>query len=293
MGEGRRHTAFDTAHPAVAAVYVGVTLALTMCSLQPVLVTLSLAGGFSYACCVRGPRAALVSLRWQLPLVVLIALVNPLFSASGSTELWRIGPRAIYLESLCYGCAMGALLVASALWFQTAARLLPFDRVMALFSRRAPVVALMISQCMRLIPRFVREGKLVAAVQDAAVPRAAQPAQRVSSTVRGRLRFSTVLMGWTLEDSLETADAMRARGWGAAVRRTSYVRYRFTAADAGRLVALALGGLVCAALAFTATSQFQFYPRLSTLVAWWGYVPYGCWMLVPTIGHLIEMRRFR
>lgn len=335
------HTAFDTAHPAVAATYVSITLAITMCSLQPVLIALSFAGAFAYACCVHGPRTACASMRWQLPLIALIAFVNPLFSASGSTELFRIGTRAVYLESLCFGCAMGALFVASALWFQAAAQLVPYDRVLALFSNAAPVLALMISQCMRLIPRFVRQGRLIAAVQDAAAPgngreraraegepsrmatgdrtaacavaapgttrgaagcsaqgrRADAPARSrfsiVGSAARGRLRLSTVLMGWTLEDSLETADAMRARGWGAAPRRTSYVRYRFTRQDAAALAALVLAGALCLVLAVIATGQFHFYPQLSALTLWWGYAPCALWMLLPTVLHLREERRFR
>ena len=46
-------------------------------------------------------------------------------------------------------------------------------------------------------------------------------------------------MGWSMEDSLETASAMKARGWGAAVRRTTYARHRFRRLD---VAALAVGG---------------------------------------------------
>lgn len=284
-----RHTAFDTAHPAVAALYLAFTLGLTMASLQPVLVAISLAGGFAYSVCADGLRASLARLRWQLPLVLVIAVLNPVFSASGSTELLRIGGRAVYLESLAYGCTMGALFVASALWFQAAATLLPFEKCMALLGNAVPVVSLMISQSMRLIPRFVRQGRQIALVQDAAT----LPGRRAADAVRGRLRLSSVLMGWTMEDALETADAMRARGWSAARRRTTYARYRFTGADAAALVAIALGGCLCAVISIAATGQYEFYPTMSRLVAWWGYVPYAVWMFVPTALHALEVMRFR
>ena len=210
-----RHTAFDTAHPLVPAVYTVLTVSFTMFAFQPVLIMISLAGGLLYACVCDGPRAAAMSLRWQLPLMIIVALINPLFSASGSTELFRLGPRAVYLESLCYGCAMGGLFAASVLWFRAATHLVPFDRVMALAGNAAPTIALMTSMSMRLIPRFMRQGKLVAAVQDVAAACVGQGQAARSGArdaVAGRLRLSTVLMGWTMEDSLETADAMRARG---------------------------------------------------------------------------------
>ena len=98
-------------------------------------------------------------------------------------------------------------------------------------------------------------------------------------------------MGWGMEDSLETADAMRARGWGAA-RRTTYTRYRFSSSDAAALVGLLAGGCLCAVLAFTATSQFSFFPTVTRLVAWWGYLPYAAWMLLPALLHLREGRMF-
>ena len=59
-----RHTAFDTAHPLVPAVYATLTIGLTMFAFQPVLIVISLAGGLLYECVYDGPRAAVMSLRW-------------------------------------------------------------------------------------------------------------------------------------------------------------------------------------------------------------------------------------
>lgn len=290
---GVQHTAFDASHPAVPALYLALTLGLSMAAMQPVLIGLSLMGALAYGCCARGPRTCLVSLRWQLPMLLLIALANPLFSASGSTELFRLGSRAVYLESLCYGAATGGLFLASMLWFQAASSMLSFDKVMALFGNAAPTIALMVSMSMRLIPRFLRQGRQIAEIQKVVRSWSASRAASASGgAVRERLRLSSVLMGWAMEDSLETADAMRARGWGVA-RRTTYTRFRFTAADASACVALVCGGALCAVLAWAATSQYAFYPVMSRLVVWWGYVPYAAWMLIPTLLHLREEGRFR
>ena len=291
MGQRRvsraAHTAFSAMHPSVPACYLVITLVLTMAAMQPVLIALSLAGGLAYGCCARGVRETLHGLRWQLPFVALVALVNPLFSASGSTELFRIGTRAVYLESLAFGCAMGGLFVAAALWFSAGARLCPFDKVMALAGNASPVVALMVSMTMRLIPRFVRRGRQIATAQTVNAR-----ALRASDALRDRLQLTTTLMDWGMEDSLEAADAMRARGWGAA-RRTTYTRYRFRSSDALALAGLIGAGVALGALAWTATAQYAFYPTMSELVAWWGYAPYAAWMLMPAALHAREERRFR
>lgn len=305
--------AFCMSHPAVPATYVAVTLVLTMSSMQPALIAISLVGALAFGLTSRGATATLAGLRWQLPIILLIAVVNPLFSASGSTVLFYIGARAVYLESLCYGVAMGGMFVASVLWFAAAAEMLPAERVMALLGNRAPIICLMISMTMRLIPKFARRAHAIFAAQDAVAlscgsaepdgvrldgaqlprnaTRAAARAERRAKT-RSRLRATSVLMGWSMEDSLETADAMRARGWGAVARRSTYARYRFTDADAFAAAGLVIGGALCSLIAFGATSQYVFYPVMSELIAWWGYVPYTLWMLLPSALNLVNKRRF-
>ena len=252
------------------------------------LIALSLAGGLAYGFATHGTARTLGALRWQLPVILIIAVLNPLFSASGSTELFRIGMRAVYLESMMYGLCMGGLFVASVLWFEAAASMLGYDKVLALLGNAAPVIALMISMCMRLIPQFLRRGRTVLAVQDAIDV----PGRAPTDPVRSRLRASTVLMGWGMEDSLERADAMRSRGWGAATRRTTYARYRLACGDAAALVGLAAFGAAAVAVAWTATAQYSFYPQLSVPAPWLGYVVYAAWMVLPCVLHAIDEKRF-
>lgn len=293
MAKRVTHTAFDAMHPAVPALYACITLGLTMAALHPVLVAISCAGAFAYIACVRGLRSAVCALRWQIPVMLVIALVNPLFVRMGSTVVLELFGRPVFLESLLYGLAMAGMFVASVQWFAACSHMLTHDKVLALFGSAAPVVALMISMTMRLVPRFLRQGCTIAVVQDVARScfvadgRAGLPAR-----VADRLRQSSVLMGWAMEDSLETADAMRARGWGARRRRTTYVPYRFTLCDAAAIVLLVLGGAAVAWVAWRVTAPFAFYPQMSPITLWWGYGAYAAWMLVPALLHIYETRRF-
>lgn len=293
MAKRVTHTAFDAMHPAVPALYACITLGLTMAALHPVLVAISCAGAFAYIACVRGLRSAVCALRWQIPVMLVIALVNPLFVRMGSTVVLELFGRQVFLESLLYGLAMAGMFVASVQWFAACSHMLTHDKVLALFGSAAPVVALMISMTMRLVPRFLRQGRTIAAVQDVARScfvaddRAGLPAR-----VADRLRQSSVLMGWAMEESLETADAMRARGWGARRRRTTYVPYRFTLCDAAAIVLLVLGGAAVAWVAWRVTAPFAFYPQMSPITLWWGYGAYAAWMLVPALLHIYETRRF-
>lgn len=137
-------------------------------------------------------------------------------------------------------------------------------------------------------PQFLRRGRTVLAVQDAIDV----PGRAPADPVRSRLRASSVLMGWGMEDSLERADAMRSRGWGAATRRTTYARYRLGRNDVAALGGLALFGAAAVAVAWTATTQYSFYPQLSVPAPWLGYVVCAAWMMLPCALHAIDEKRF-
>lgn len=268
----------DAVHPAVSLAFFAAALALTMAAFQPVLIGLSLAGALACGALLRGPRAVARELCWQVPLFLVIAVANPLFAAQGSTELARVGTFALYGESLAYGAAMGALLMATLLWFAAASAVLSADRVMTVLGGRAPALALMLSMALRLVPRFSRRGRAIADAQ-AACSKAAPRGRRAA--LSSGLRQMSVLVGWSMEDSLETADSMRARGWASGARRTTYQRQRFRGRDAALMAAVLGLAALSAAVAVAAVGSFRFYPTLTPLSWWWGYGPYALFFFLP------------
>ncbi len=282
-------SAFDLYHPAVPLVYFTIVIVLSMAAFQPVFCVLSLAGALIYGCYLRGWRAVVRSLRWSLPMVLIIALLNPFFSAFGTTQLFVLLGRTIYLESLVYGLCMGLMLTAMLQWFSNAAVVLTFEKILAIFGNVLPTIGLMLSMIMRFVPMLARRGREVEGVQQACTAIAPRSVRESTSL---RVREASVLMGWSLEDSLRTADAMRARGWGGPNSRSVYQRYRFGSADLALTVSFALLGLVCAFLAWVACSQFAFYPTITPLIMWWGYVPYAGLLLLPLFIEFEEALRW-
>ena len=307
-----RETIFDRYHPAVALLYCGVVLVFSMAAMQPVYLVLAFVGLFAFDAVLRGAKAPLHNLIWQAPLVLILAVANPLFVSVGSTELFRIGLHAVYLEALVYGLCQGLMLVNALLAFSIAARVVTSDKVLCVLGNAVPTIALMISMTMRLVPQFVCRGKSISSTQKActsaahaaraactSAPSPEKPAQkrlpRASKASRkaffaNKLRLSTVLMSWGMEDSLETADAMRARGWGVAGKRTTYQRYRFRRTDALAIAFIALIALAAAVSAYAACAQFSFYPRISGIAPWFSYLPYLVLLALPTVLELKERR---
>lgn len=270
---------FATYHPAVAFVFLACAIVVSMAALQPVFVALSFLGALACSVVCRGARATAGSFVWIVPLWLVVAIANPLFSASGSTEILRIGVRAVYVESLVYGACSGGMLASVFLWFSSYAACMNSANTMALFGNVLPIVSLMVSQVMRLVPQFVARGRGIAAAQDAVS--AAVPQTKRQQTA-GRLRIVSVLMGWGMEDGIERSDAMRARGYDCGARRTTYKRYRFGRADASVLAAIGVLAAIAGACAAAVCLRFSFYPTLSGWGAWWAYLPYALLMAVPS-----------
>ena len=270
---------FATYHPAVAFVFLACAIVISMAALQPVFVALSFLGALACSVVCRGALATAGSFVWIVPLWLVVAIANPLFSASGSTEILRIGVRAVYVESLVYGACSGGMLASVFLWFSSYAACMNSANTMALFGNVLPIVSLMVSQVMRLVPQFVARGRGIAAAQDAVS--AAAPQTKRQQTA-GRLRIVSVLMGWGMEDGIERSDAMRARGYDCGARRTTYKRYRFGRADASVLAAIVVLAAVAGACAAAVCLRFSFYPTLSGWGAWWAYLPYALLMAVPS-----------
>ena len=86
-----------------------------------------------------------------------------------------------------------------------------------------------------------------------------------------------------MEDSLETANAMKARGWGVGARRSTYARFRFRSRDARVLGAMGALLLVVGVAAGVACVQFHFYPTLGGFAPWFTYLPYLLYVALPLI----------
>ncbi len=297
-------TAFDAQHPSIALAYFGAVLVLAMAAPHPLLLTISFAAALAYGIWLRGGGAVTRSLAWQLPLVVIIVAVNPLFSSTGTTELFRIGTQAVYAEGYANAATMALLLVCVMQWFSNADAVLGSDKVMGVLGRALPTVGLMLSMTMRLIPRFVRRGRTINAALGActaahatsaeahtpqrlaaeaakpqtadanatATPNDAQPSPETSKCTR-RARFSdqlrtvTTLMGWSMEDSLEAADSMRCRGWGATRKRTTFQRQRLRTRDGVLLAVLSLLTAAAGIAAWQLMQGFGFFPALHGTLA--------------------------
>ena len=278
---------FATYHPAVCMLFFLAAIGFGFSTQHPVYVALSCVMSGAFLVYLRGWRPFLRTVGTCVPLVVFVGLLNSLFNAAGATVIWRWGPFCVCVEGLCYGVAMGGMLAAVLLWFACYNEVMTEDKFTYLFGRRLPTVSLMVSMISRWVPRMVSRGRSVHNSQEALIGGYDQSRR---GTLRRGVRMATVLAGLGMEDSIQTADSMSARGYGSTTR-TSYVLFRWHVREhvvLGLLVALAVAN---AMLLFADAGAFAFYPLVSSVEPSWGYATYALMLGTPFWVELERVRR--
>lgn len=88
---------------------------------------------------------------------------------------------------------------------------------MCVFGRVIPSLSLVISMALRLTVRFSDEIKKVAAAKKCMGQ--GMKGKSIVKKIRYALDILSVMASWALENSVETADSMRARGYASAKER--------------------------------------------------------------------------
>lgn len=278
---------FATYHPAVCMLFFLAVICFSFCTRHPVYVVLTCLFSGAYFIYLKGARPFIRSLAAFIPMMVFIALLNSLFNVAGLTLLWAWGPFNVTAEGVFYGLAVGGMLVSVLLWFSCYNEIMTEDKFTYLFGKRAPSLSLMVSMISRWIPRMVSRGHSIYDSQEALI---GCYDQSKSGKVKRCLRVVTVLAGLGMEDSVQTADSMCARGYGST-RRTSYARYKWHTREVVMIAVLFVLVIVNAVLLVLGTGSFKFYPFISDIEFVWGYVAYVLMLGVPFLVELERVKR--
>jgi len=273
--------AFSMVHPGVTSVYFLALLLFSMFVMNPVMEVLTLLGGLLYYWTMPGRR--LQDLRFYLYMVLVMTVVNPLFSHNGKTPLFFMNGNAVTLEALAYGGAMGLMVVGVMLWCRSYSFLMTSDKFVYLVGRPSPKLAVVLSSALRYVPMLKRQARSVHRAQKAMGLYASDSR---ADRVRFYLREMSVLVSWSLENAVETSRSMMARGYGQK-GRTNYANYAFAGRDGWLLsMILLLSGGTLAGLV-TGTLDFVWYPAIQgtplTPLGLFSYVCFGFLAMLPVL----------
>ena len=279
--------AFSDTHPAVLLLYFSAVAGVCMFVLHPLIQALALFGAV-LACLF---QADLFDVRTHLGFLLLFmvtALLNPLFHHNGVTVLFVLNNNPITLEAVLYGLTAAAMLLAVLYWFRLFTSVMTSDKLLFLFGALSPKAALLLSMTLRYIPLFRIQAHKVEAAQRAL---GLYKEDNIVDTLRGRMRVLSVMVTWTLENGIVTADSMTARGYGVG-RRSYFSVYRFCSSDAVLLAVITFLTAVTVLGAGTGALQYAFYPEITappaSALQLYSLIAYGILTLLPVILRITE-----
>jgi len=283
---------FKIYHPAVVFLYIMTALIFTMITQNPVCIAVSFLAASGYSIYLNGTKRYLKTLRFVAVLIIVICIMNPLFNHNGTTILFYLFGNPITLETCLFGISSAGMLSSILVWFTCYNAIMPNEKFLFLFGRVMPTIALMLSMILRLVPVTRYKIRCINNASRALGIKAKSKRQRIAHGVRS----SSILLSWMMEDSIETAESMNARGYGSA-KRTSFIEYKWTAHDIISLIVIAL---LCAATVYMMIaqfSQFKYYPKINgdlfSPVSILGYAVYAALLCFPLILELREKIRWR
>ena len=271
---------FNTFHPALIFIYFLTAFVFCFVLIHPIYALVSFICASAYNIYLKGLRAFACSLRLYLPLILLIALVNVLFNTTGNTIIFYLGTRTLTLEACVFGFTFAFVLCSVLIWFSNFNETGGSAKFLYLFARLLPTTAMLVSMVFSFVPRFVNKGRMIQASQLALVGGAKLGLRNKTSLAT---RSASVLAGLAMEDSIEVAACMKAKAYGAPVKRTSFVHYVWKVQDTCVLVVVLVLVFASAWCAFSVVGGFSFYPALSAVKFSWGYVLYALLLLLPLI----------
>ncbi len=188
------------------------------------------------------------------------ALVNPLFNPRGVTVLTYLpGGNPLTLESIVYGLAAAGMLAAVVFWFRCYNAVMTSDKFIYLFGRIIPSLSLILSMTLRFVPRFRAQLRTVTEAQRCIGRDVSEgPVVRRCKNAGAIL---SIMLTWSLENAVETADSMKSRGYGL-LGRTAFSLYTLDDRDRGLLVWLLSCGFYILCGWCSGGLSWQYFPAL-------------------------------
>ena len=263
---------FSRFHPIVNILFFFSVPVLAMLRMQAGLTVISLGSAAIYYFYLKG-TSGLKYFGVILVMFLLTVMINPLFSHKGADLLFYLPTgNPVTKESVLYGIFMGIMLCGTLLCFSCMNLVVTQDQWIEFAGRWIPHFALLLSMIFSFIPKYTRQ---IQKIHLAGKAVNGEPLGKKAKLKNAFLTFS-IATTCALENSVDTVNSMRARGYGSG-KRTTFHRYRITVRD-GITIAwiLCCGILVVTGLVGGRTGTL-YYPYY---VVWGDAVTYSAYFLL-------------
>lgn len=251
--------AFYRSHPLLNFVYFAVIIGVTTFSNHPAILLTSFIMAWFYSVLLKGKKAMRFNFILLLPVILITVLLNTLNVHNGVTALFYINGNCITLEAIIFGFVQGIMISSVIIWFTCFSVIVTEDKFIYLFGRIAPVIALTVSMIFRFIPLLKNRFNEVSAAQRCMGRR--KSGRSFTRKIRQLGKEVSILIAWSLEASIESADSMEARGYGLR-GRTSFHLFRITGKECRILILMLILGSICITACAMDYTNIYYYPKI-------------------------------
>lgn len=210
------------------------------------------------------PKDGLKKLLAYLLFAMVIIIINPLVNHQGQTiltYLWDGNP--LTLESIIYGISQGLMLIILLLWFSTYNYVMTSDKFIYIFGKIIPKSSLIFSMVLRFVPLYKKQIVSIEKAQRGIGNGIKN--KNIFQKLKNGLKIFSIFVTWALENSIETADSMKSRGYGLK-NRTAYSIYIFSTRDKVLLIIMFLCSFIFGIFMFKGMYRIVYYPTIKISV---------------------------
>ncbi|MBE7026075.1 MAG: energy-coupling factor transporter transmembrane protein EcfT [Ruminococcaceae bacterium] len=286
---------FKTYHPIVSFVYFVFVIGFSCFFMHPAALCISLASGFTYSVMLKGKKQVKTNLIYMLPMLFIMALINPAFNHEGVTVIEYLpSGNPLTLESVVYGLCAAVMIVSVICHFSCYNEIMTSDKFIYLFGKIIPSMSLIISMTLRFVPKFASQLKVVTNAQKC-MGRDVSNGSIIKRAKNG-LNILSIMTTWSLENAIETADSMKGRGYGVP-GRTAFSIFTFDKRDKKALVCIVILGIYTFIGSLTGAIDFSFFPSMKTAdVSAFGISVFAAYLLLcicPIMIEIWEVRKWK
>lgn len=198
-------------------------------------------------------------IKGYLFIAVVITVLNPLFSRRGATILFYIMDQPVTLESIVYGVQLAISLLTILFLFTAYHLVITPDKFLYIFGSVLPKTAFIMTIILRFIPLLKR--RLVEIISLQKIHGSFQQKDKKRIKMKQGMETLHTLVTWSLEEALETASSMRARGYGVG-KRSSAIHYKMGKKDALIMGVLFVVGLFVLISGLLGIGRYEVYPQI-------------------------------
>ncbi len=253
-------SAFSNSHPAVIFIFFISVAVFSVVTLHPVMLSMLFACALICNIYYKGKSALKMLLSFLLPTLIFVTLINTLFSHYGVTVLYTLkNGNAVTLEALVYGLVLGLRTVTVMLIFSNYNETVTSDKLTYILGKRFPTATLLISMTLRFIPVFFKRAKAVSQAQKGLGFGTGE--EKLADKMKSAVREISTLITWSLENTVETADSMKSRGYSLK-GRTFYKKISFGKRDFLMTVTMILCDVAAAVGILTGSVEATYNPSI-------------------------------